>query len=182
MPPAPTAGTVHVNAGPASCVPETNVVPGGSGSDMANVCASLGPALATVIVKSRFVPATTVGGAVLVTDTSADEAIVVDDVALLLAGLGSAVVELTVAVLVPTPPLTALGGTLIVSENVAESPAASVAIEQSTVPPAPTAGTVHVNAGPASCVPETNVVPAGSGSDMATSAAGSGPALATVIE
>lgn len=50
VPLAPAAGVVQVNAGPAVCVPDTNVVPAGSGSDRLTVCAALGPALATVIV------------------------------------------------------------------------------------------------------------------------------------
>jgi hypothetical protein len=50
VPLAPTAGVVQVKAGPAVWVEETNVVPAGSGSLMTTACASLGPALATVIV------------------------------------------------------------------------------------------------------------------------------------
>ena len=66
-------------------------------------------------------------------------------------------------------------------EKVADAPEASVAIEQFTVPPAPTAGVVQVNTGPTVCEPATNVDPAGSGSLRATVCASLGPALATVI-
>ena len=59
--------------------------------------------------------------------------------------------------------------------------AASVAMEQLTEPPAPTEGVAHVSAGPAVCVADTKVVPAGNGSDRLTVCAALGPALATFI-
>ena len=47
--------------------------------------------------------------------------------------------------------------------NVADAPEASVAMEQLTVPLAPTDGLVQVNVGPALCDVETKSPPAGSG-------------------
>ncbi|MND04600.1 hypothetical protein D3C83_249550 [compost metagenome] len=62
----------------------------------------------------------------------------------------------------------------------ADAPEASVAIVQLIVPAAPTAGVVQVNAGPAVCAVETNVVHAGGGSARVTVWASLGPALAIV--
>ena len=50
VPVPPTGGLVRVNAGPDVCVSETKVVLAGRMSDSNTVWASLGPALATVIV------------------------------------------------------------------------------------------------------------------------------------
>jgi hypothetical protein len=178
VPAAPTAGVVHVNAGPAIWVDETKVVPAGSRSESVTVAAALGPALATVIVYARLVPGVTVAGAVFVTETSAETLTVVVAVAELLPGVGSGVVLDVVAVLdsVPVAPV----GTLTTSEKVALAPEAIEAMVQLTVPPAPTAGVVQLNAGPAVCVEETNVVPAGSASESVTPVT-LGPALATVM-
>src|SRR4029453_6828122 len=55
----------------------------------------------------------------------------------------------------------------------------SDAIEQDTVPPAPTAGVVHDQ--PPGADNETNVVAAGKGSEIDTAAAALGPAVTTVI-
>ena len=62
------------------------------------------------------------------------------------------------------------------TENVAVAPEASEAMLQVIVAPV-----VQVNVGPAVCISETNVVPAGSVSVHETLAAADGPAFATVI-
>jgi hypothetical protein len=58
-------------------------------------------------------------------------------------------------------------------------PTARLAIEQETVPPAPTAGVVHDH--PPGDESETNVVPADNVSERLTVAALLGPALFTVM-
>jgi hypothetical protein len=63
--------------------------------------------------------------------------------------------------------------------NVALAPVPRVAIEQSTLPPAPTAGVVHVQ--PAGVASDTKVVPGGSVSASVALVAALGPELATVI-
>src|SRR5258708_33592629 len=101
-------------------------------------------------------PAITLAGAVLVTARSAAGAVIeVVALAELFAGLGSAVVELADAVFVTVvPALATLDCTTRV--KVAEAGAASEALVQVTVPAAPTAGVVQVNAGPDVCARDTN--------------------------
>ena len=91
-------------------------------------------------------------------------------------GTGSEVAEEAVAVFVIVP--FAPASTLTVSVNTA-LPTKSDAIEQDTRPFAPTAGVEHDQ--PPGDVSDTNVVLAGSVSDIATVAALLGPALLTVI-
>ena len=100
---------------------------------------------------------------------------VVDALALLFVGLLSGVVALIVAVSVMVEPLLALGGTLNVNWNAADAPAASVAMVQMTGPVP-----LQLNAGPAVCDTETNVVPAGTVSVSVTLAASEGPLFITV--
>jgi hypothetical protein len=97
-------------------------------------------------------------------------------VPLLFPGIGSDVAEEIVAVFVIEPPAPA--STLTTSVKTA-LPGVSDAIEQDTVPFDPIAGVVHDQ--PAGEVKDTNVVPAGSVSDIATVEALLGPALLTVI-
>ena len=99
----------------------------------------------------------------------------VDAVAVLFAGFGSVVVELTVAVFAVEPL------TVITIWNVADAPAERVPIEQVTVPCAPGAGLMQLNVGPAVCDSETNVLPAGSGSVIVTFSASLGPRFVTMI-
>src|SRR5438874_1890404 len=101
-------------------------------------------------------------------------------VAALLAPVGSAVLLVTVAVSDNTVPLATLALTPITTVNVAEAPAARVAMLPETMPFVPVAGFVKVNAGPLGCVSETNVVPAGSVSRSETLWASFGPLLVTV--
>ena len=60
------------------------------------------------------------------------------------------------------------------------APTASIAMVQLTVPPLPTAGFVHVNAGPDVCISDTKVEPEGSVSLSVTLAALLGPVFVTV--
>src|SRR6187200_1638995 len=106
-------------------------------------------------------PATTVAApAVFVTARSARSAVtVVVAVTLLLPGVGSAVADATVAVLVMTVPPAVAAPTFTTSVNEALAPLASEGLVEVTVPVPPTAGVVDVH--PAGAVNETNVVPAG---------------------
>jgi len=94
--------------------------------------------------------------------------------AVLLAGFESTLVLVTVAVLVIVLPI---GAAAVACTVIAKSytPAGSDAIENVTVPPAPTAGVVAIQ--PDGALAETNVVFAGKGSASATPVAGSGPGL-----
>ena len=101
------------------------------------------------------------GLSVFVTDKSAEVMTCVASVSELFAESVSAVVELTVAVLLIDEPLAAAGLTCTTSVNVALAPAASVLIAAPKLPLPPTAGFVNVKVGPAVCMAETNVVLAG---------------------
>lgn len=96
--------------------------------------------------------------------------------ALLLSGLGSGVVEVTVAVFRIMPEAVT---TVVRIVSVAPLPARIVPREATTVPLVPTGGPVQV---PWLGAQDTNVVPGGSGSVTVTPSAVDGPALATVIE
>lgn len=91
-----------------------------------------------------------------------------------LPGLGSAVVDASVAVLLSTVPGVTLASTATTSVNTA-LPDASAAAVQDTVPAAPTTGVVQDQ--PPGEASETKVVLAGSGSDRLTPRALLGPAL-----
>ena len=107
----------------------------------------------------------------------------VDEVdAVLFAGKGSALVDTTLAVFVIVAPLAMAAPALKTNVNDADAPEASVAIVQVTVPDAPAAGLVQVNAGPLFCARETKVVPGGSTSVSVTPWAMPGPLFATVTE
>src|SRR5207248_5717059 len=90
-------------------------------------------------------------------EDSGASATVVLAVALLLAGLGSVVVVVAEAILASIPSSGA--DTTIV--NVADAPAASVAMVPLKVPVPPGAGVLSVKAGPEVCIAETNVLPVG---------------------
>jgi hypothetical protein len=98
-------------------------------------------------------------------------------VAALLPAFVSEVVAEAVAVLERTAPAPIDGPSATVSVKVA-LPTAKDAFEQITVPVAPTAGVVQDQ--PAAADSETNVVPAGNGSESDAEAAAIGPALVTV--
>jgi hypothetical protein len=103
------------------------------------------------------------------------------DVAELLAVFESAVVLLTFAVLVMAVPAAAalLELTTIVNDPVA--PDVNVVKLHVTVPVPPAGGLAHAAVGPLFCASDTNVVPAGTASVIATLCASPGPLLVTVI-
>src|SRR5438128_126398 len=118
------------------------------------------------------------GESLLVTARSAAVLTVVMAVALLFAGTGSTVVDVTLAVLEMVPVAAAL--TFTTSVNVADAPAANVAMFAVAVPVPPTAGVVSVNAGPEVCIMETKVVLAGMVSLSETVDATAGPPFVNV--
>src|SRR5688572_24621693 len=99
-------------------------------------------------------------------------------VSLLFVPFGSVVVVVTVAVFDMTVPFGVAETTFTTSVNTA-LPTAMDGFVQETVPFTPTSGVVHPQ--PPGAVRDTKVVPAGKASVSAAVAAGSGPALATVI-
>src|ERR1051326_801025 len=100
---------------------------------------------------------------------------------LLFSGLSSGLSEPGVTLLMSVVPA-ALGETLTTIENVALSPAMSVAMLHATVPASsPTFGSEQVNIGPLFWILETNVAPVGSESVKWAPGASSGPRLPRVI-
>jgi hypothetical protein len=79
---------------------DTKPRPAGVGSATDTPVAVLGPLFVTVMVYTTFVPAVTFAGPVFVSDMSAWKVTVVCTDAVLFAGVGSVVVETTVAVFV----------------------------------------------------------------------------------
>src|SRR5215218_3402375 len=124
--------------------------------------------------------ATGSGESVLVTDRSARVTTAVAVFGKLLISLFRVPVVTTLGLLLRPEPLPTFGLTFTTKVNVAEAPAASVAIVAEKVPVPPTGGVVSVNAGPAVCVAETNVVLTGTGSFSVTPCASLGPELVTV--
>jgi flagellar hook assembly protein FlgD len=177
-PVAPGAGVVQDQ--PAGDDSETNVVPAGSVSASAAVVALVGPPFVTVMVYVRFVPALTGSGvAIFVADMSADPLpTVVVAVAVPLAGAGSAVVDVTVAVFDSTVDRGTDGPTATTSVKTA-LPTPNDAFVHEIAPVAPTAGVVHDQ--PAGDESDTNVVSAGSVSASAAVLALLGPPLVTVM-
>lgn len=115
----------------------------------------------------------------MMTERSADPVpTVVVAVTLSLPGFGSVVADATVAVLLITVPTVTPAPTCTTREKTALADA-SEAIEQETVPAAPTAGVVQLQ--PPGAASDTKVVPADRVSDNATVAALLGPMLLTVI-
>src|SRR6185369_5938542 len=108
-----------------------------------------------------------------VIDRSARVMTVVPAVPLLLAGVGSVVVELTVAVFETSA--VRLGATFTTKLDAPVAPAARVVIEHLT------GGAVQVKVGPVVWLSETELVPAATASARQTAWASDGPPLATVI-
>ena len=171
--PLPTVPRAHATVPPDSVPPpvaETKVVPAGTGSEMATLDASEGPALETPIVYVRSVPAVTGSTeSVFVMERSALVATAVGSVAESFVPSGSRESEDTVAVFERSA--ARAGSTCTVTVTASVSPFASVPIFHVTTPPDSVPPTVA----------ETKVAPAGSGSEMRTLAALEGPALWTVI-
>src|SRR6185295_8797735 len=136
LPVPPTAGAVMLQPLPVVTTADTNVVLAGTASVTVTVCASLGPLLAKLIVYVRLFPAITGSGeSVLVAARSACTITFVVVVLLLLPDAGSVVVLVTDAVLLITVLAVVLLGTFTTISNVAVSPAATVALENVTLPP-----------------------------------------------
>lgn len=116
----------------------------------------------------------------MVTDRSALLETVVVVVPVLLFGLGSLVVVLTVAELVNTVLFGVLAFTFTTRVNCALAPVASVVAVAVTVPVPPT-GTTSVRVQPPGTVKDTNVVPAGKVSEKLRPLASLGPLFVAVI-
>ena len=131
------------------------------------------------MVKVTLVPTPGFGlSTVMEIPTSANPATVVVAVPLSLPGLGSAVEDVAVAVLLSTVPAGTLGSTATFRVNTGLD-AASEGFVHVTVPAEPTGGVVHDQ--PAAGASDTKVGPAGSVSASETAAALLGPALVAVI-
>src|SRR5690242_9807218 len=111
----------------------------------------------------------------LVTWRSACVLTVVEAVAVLLAGVGSLVVEAAVAELEIVLPLAALALTLTTMVKTAVSALATLAFEKTTLPVPPTAGLVVDQPVPVVTTADTNVVLAGTASVTVTLCAVPGP-------
>src|SRR6266542_1769334 len=121
-----------------------------------------------------------VAGPLFVTERSAFAPTTAAEEALLFARFESGVVDATVAVFVTVVPSGIEAEKFTTSVNVVALPAAREAIEQLTVPEAPTAGVVQLKRGPL-CPSDTKVVFAGNGSLSVTAAASDGPPFATAM-
>ena len=117
----------------------------------------------------------------MVTATSAEVVTLAAEVELLLPGVGSAVAEAMVAVLLIVVPFAVFASTVSTTVNVAQAPAARVAMVQLTLPVPPTGGVVQTNAGPVFCASETKIVFGGRGSARTTFCASLAPLFVTVF-
>src|SRR5205814_1651529 len=167
---------LQLNAGPVVWFAETKVMPAGTVSVSVTLAAFDGPAFAAVTVYVTFVCAGVAPGALFVTVRSALALTSVEAVDELLLGFESGVVDVTFAVFITVVPFVSEPLNVTVTLNVADAPAAKVAMEQVTVAPV-----VQVNVGPLVCDSETNVVPAGSVSVSVTEAASEGPRFWSAI-
>lgn len=174
------ATLLQAKAGPVLCVIETNVVPAGTTSLTVTFAASLGPLLVTVMLYGMLLPAVAVTGPLLRMETSALVVTVVDADWLLLAGVGSALADETVAVLVTVAPAASPPPSCTRSVKTCEPPLFRIGNRQFTVPPLPTGGVKQEKAGPLEGVMETKVVPGGKVSLRTAAWAGFGPRLAIV--
>jgi len=154
----------------------TRIWPGvvGSVSLIATPLIATAALFVSVMRSADGIPEPTVAGVNVLTTEGTGFCTVVVAVAMLLARLGSALVLATVAVFVSVPPIVAAAVACATIVKLS-APAGSVAIENVTVPAAPTAGVVTVQ--PGGALADTNVVLAGSGSETTTPVAGSGPGL-----
>jgi hypothetical protein len=121
------------------------------------------------------------GESVFVTARSADVCTVVVAVAVLLADDASPAALAATAVLVIVDPFGVLAATFTTIVNTAVSPAATVALENTTLPVPPTAGAVVLQPVPIVTVADTNVVLAGTASVTVTVGASLGPLLTKFI-
>src|SRR5438128_10882742 len=98
-------------------------------------------------------------------------------VAVLLAGVGSVVVVAAVAVLVTVVPVGVVTSTLTTMVKTADSEAATVAFEKTTLPVEPTVGADVLQPLPVVTTADTNVVFVGTASVTVTVCASLGPLL-----
>jgi hypothetical protein len=148
VPVAPAGGVVQVKAGPDVCVWEANVVLAGSVSVKVTLAASDGPLFVTVSVYVAVMPAVAVGGPLFVTARSAAVVTIVVAVDRLFAVFVSPFESLMETLFDNAAPAGTLELIAPARVKVALAPAASVVIEQVTVPFDPTAGDEQVAAGP----------------------------------
>ena len=182
LPVAPTGGDEKVQPTPAVAVAETKVVFAGTASVTVTVWPSLGPLLTKLTVYVMFEPATTGSGeSVLVTERSAWVLTMEAAIAVLFPAFGSVVEPAAVAEFVTVAPLGAPALTLTTTVKTAVSPAATVALEKTTLPVAPTGGDEKVQPTPVVTVAETKVVLAGTASVTVTLWESLGPLLAKFI-
>lgn len=180
VPVPPTAGVVHDQPGDTS---DTNVVFAGVESVSVTVEESDGPAFATPIVYVMSLPAMIVAGPLLLAERSLCTTVFVLSVEELLAVFGSYVpLAVMVAVFESTMPPAVPGGTATVNVKFAIALTASSGMSQTTVPFVPCAGPTQLKAGPLFCTIDTNVVPAGRGSESVTLSAGFAPPFVALIE
>ena len=156
-------------------VTDPNTTPAGRVSTTETFAASEGPAFAAFTVYVTVPPAVTVAGPDLVTDKSADAITVVLAVSVLLPGVGSGVVDETVAELVSEA---AWFGAVTTTVNVVDEPAAHVArVHVAEVLPL-----LPHNQPPFDGDTDTNETPAGRVSTIETLSALDGPRLSTTME
>src|SRR5438445_445134 len=168
VPVEPTAGVVQVQ--PAGCVSDWKVVSAGRGSFIVTLAAAFRSEERRVGKECRSRPWRTGSDKyVLVIDRSASARTVVVAVAGLLRGLGSEVVEVTVAVLEIVVPSGVLGLTWTTMVNVAVAPLARDGVGQHTVSWRASSSVVY--ASDPGCVSDWKVVSAGRGSFIVTLAA-----------
>ena len=174
----PTGGVLQLH--PAGTPSETNVVFAGIVSVKVLVKAGFGPLFDTVCEKVMLFPARTgLGDAEVVTARSVwvAPATVTFAVAVLLDGLGSGVADETVAVSDRVVPEAVPALTLKTGWNVADAPAARVAMVHVMVPVPPTDGVMQDQ--PAGGAREKKVVFVGTVSVKLTEEAADGPAFMT---
>ncbi len=184
-PPGTSDPIVHVTVDvpehdPCVGVAELNVVPDGRTSATTVLMASTGPLFVTRSVYVTVAPvADVLPLAVLEMLTSVAPgttgAAVLDVLFAAVESVGLAM--LAVFVMVPVAPLPVF----TMSWNVAVAAAGRAAMLHVIVPVPPSAGIVHVKAGPFVCAEETNVVCAGTASVSTTLAASEGPLFVTEI-
>src|SRR5262249_25243858 len=129
-----------------------------------------------------LLPASTGSGeSDLVTARSAIALTVVVAVPVLLAGVGSVVALPAVALLDSVAPFGVAELTCTTIVNTAVSPAATVALENTTLPVPPTAGALRLHPTPVVTTADTNEVLAGTASVTVTDCASLGPLLTKLI-
>lgn len=176
MPAVPGVGVVQLQPGGAPSV--ANVVFAGVASETATASASLGPPLMMFTEYVSCVPAMTGSGVAMTPiETSAETATAVLSAAESFAPFGSIVADDTMAVAGIIEPSGAAGSTVTESENEAEALLASVGAVHVTGPEPPIGGDVQFH--PPGAMTEAKVVPAGVDCDTESDCASLGPLFTT---